>query len=180
MRSARGAARRGLARTAPSRWPRARSAWSHHRGSRPGAGWRSAPRAPQAGPSPVPTAPVAPPDPPHVRAANSCAVWRGDSAGKTVMHVRPQCFVRRELRGLGPPRAPVGAYDDEYTIVEHWDGSAAGSVAPDRRGRALAMIVAGSSAGTAFGVPLGAYAGGFAGWRPVFFGVTAAVALADA
>ena len=56
--------------------------------------------------------------------------------------------------------------------------TAAGSVAPGRRGRALAVIVGGSSAGTAFGVPLGAFAGGAAGWRPVFFGITAAAALA--
>jgi len=58
--------------------------------------------------------------------------------------------------------------------------AAAGSVAPGHRGRALAMIVGGSSAGTAFGVPLGTFAGGAIGWRPAFFGVTALAALAAA
>jgi MFS transporter, DHA1 family, inner membrane transport protein len=56
--------------------------------------------------------------------------------------------------------------------------TAAGSVISGQRGRALAVIVGGSSAGTAFGVPLGAFAGGAVGWRPVFFGVTAVAALA--
>jgi predicted MFS family arabinose efflux permease len=58
--------------------------------------------------------------------------------------------------------------------------TAAGSVAPGHRARALAVIVGGSSAGTAFGVPLGAVVGGAIGWRPVFFGITAAAALATA
>jgi DHA1 family inner membrane transport protein len=58
--------------------------------------------------------------------------------------------------------------------------SAAGSAALGRRGRALSIIVAGSSAGTAFGVPLGALAGGSLGWRPVFAGVTAIAALTAA
>ncbi len=56
--------------------------------------------------------------------------------------------------------------------------AAGGSVAPSHRGRALAMIVGGSSAGTAFGVPLGTVAGGAIGWRSAFFGVTAFAALA--
>ncbi len=58
--------------------------------------------------------------------------------------------------------------------------TAAGSVAPGHRGRALAVIVGGSSAGTAFGVPLGTFAGGAIGWRPAFFGITAVAALAAA
>ncbi len=58
--------------------------------------------------------------------------------------------------------------------------TAAGSVAPGRRGRGLAVIVGGSSAATAFGVPLGAFAGAAIGWRPAFFGLTAAAALATA
>jgi DHA1 family inner membrane transport protein len=56
--------------------------------------------------------------------------------------------------------------------------AAAGSAAPGHRGRALAVIVGGSSAGAAFGVPLGTFAGGAIGWRPAFFGITAATALA--
>ncbi len=56
--------------------------------------------------------------------------------------------------------------------------AAAGSAGPGRRGRALAVIVAGSSAGTAFGVPLGTFAGGVIGWRPAFFGVAALSAMA--
>jgi predicted MFS family arabinose efflux permease len=58
--------------------------------------------------------------------------------------------------------------------------TAAGSVAPSHRGRALAVIVGGSSAGTAFGVPLGTAAGGAVGWRPAFFGITAVTALTAA
>jgi predicted MFS family arabinose efflux permease len=58
--------------------------------------------------------------------------------------------------------------------------AAAGSVAPGHRGRALAVIVGGSSAGTAFGVPLGTFAGGAIGWRPAFFGIAALAALAAA
>lgn len=58
--------------------------------------------------------------------------------------------------------------------------TAAGSVAPSHRGRALAVIVGGSSAGTAFGVPLGTFVGGAIGWRPAFFGITAVAALAAA
>ena len=53
-RPARGAARRGPGRTAPGRSPRARSASTHHRGSRPAAGSRSAPgstTSPTAGPA---------------------------------------------------------------------------------------------------------------------------------
>jgi len=58
--------------------------------------------------------------------------------------------------------------------------AAAGSVAPGHRGRALAVIVGGSSAGTAFGVPLGAFAGGALGWRPAFSGIATLAALAAA
>jgi DHA1 family inner membrane transport protein len=58
--------------------------------------------------------------------------------------------------------------------------AAAGSVAPNHRGRALAVVVGGSSAGTAFGVPLGTVAGGVIGWRPAFFGITALAVLTAA
>jgi MFS transporter, DHA1 family, inner membrane transport protein len=58
--------------------------------------------------------------------------------------------------------------------------TAAASVAPSHRGRALAVIVGGSSAGTAFGVPLGTFVGGAIGWRPAFFGIAAVAALAAA
>jgi predicted MFS family arabinose efflux permease len=58
--------------------------------------------------------------------------------------------------------------------------AAAGSVAPNHRGRALAVVVGGSSAGTAFGGPLGTVAGGVIGWRPAFFGITALAVLTAA
>jgi predicted MFS family arabinose efflux permease len=53
-------------------------------------------------------------------------------------------------------------------------------VAPSRRGRALAVIASGSSAGTAFGVPLGTFAGGAVGWRTPFWAIAAFSALAAA
>ena len=58
--------------------------------------------------------------------------------------------------------------------------AAAGSAAPGHGGRALAVLVGGASAGTAFGVPLGTLAAGTAGWRPAFFGVTAVAVVAVA
>lgn len=48
---------------------------------------------------------------------------------------------------------------------------AAQRVAVQRRGRALASVVGGASAGTALGVPIGTFLGGIAGWRTLFFGI---------
>jgi predicted MFS family arabinose efflux permease len=56
--------------------------------------------------------------------------------------------------------------------------AAARSVRPRRRGRALATVVGGASLATAFGVPLGTFAGAVAGWRAVFWGMAVATALA--
>jgi len=48
---------------------------------------------------------------------------------------------------------------------------AARAVREERRGRALAFVVGGSSAATALGVPLGTFVGGAVGWRAVFYAV---------
>ena len=48
---------------------------------------------------------------------------------------------------------------------------AARMVSRERRGRALAVVVGGSSAATALGVPLGTFVGGAIGWRWVFYAV---------
>jgi MFS transporter, DHA1 family, inner membrane transport protein len=53
---------------------------------------------------------------------------------------------------------------------------AARAVSEERRGRALAVVVAGSSAATALGVPLGTFVGGAVGWRTVFYAVAIAAA----
>jgi predicted MFS family arabinose efflux permease len=58
--------------------------------------------------------------------------------------------------------------------------TAAGEAIPGRRGRTLSIIVGASSAGTAFGVPLGALAGAALGWRLPFLGITAIAALTAA
>ncbi|MCW5774566.1 MAG: MFS transporter [Rhodospirillaceae bacterium] len=46
---------------------------------------------------------------------------------------------------------------------------AAGLVAPELRGRALALVAAGLTVGPAVGVPLGTAIGGYFGWRAAFF-----------
>jgi predicted MFS family arabinose efflux permease len=58
-------------------------------------------------------------------------------------------------------------------------GSAASIVAPERRGHALAIVIAGLSAATALGSPLGALIGGFGDWRwtMAFVAILAALAL---
>jgi len=50
-------------------------------------------------------------------------------------------------------------------------------VPPDRRGRALATVVAGGSLAAAVGVPLGTFLGGVVGWRATFSGVAVLSAL---
>jgi predicted MFS family arabinose efflux permease len=54
---------------------------------------------------------------------------------------------------------------------------AARTVSAERRGRALAVVVGGSSAATALGVPLGTFVGGAVGWRSVFYAVAIASAV---
>jgi predicted MFS family arabinose efflux permease len=54
---------------------------------------------------------------------------------------------------------------------------AARAAGEERRGRALAVVVGGSSAATALGVPLGTFVGGAVGWRAVFYAVAIASAL---
>jgi predicted MFS family arabinose efflux permease len=54
---------------------------------------------------------------------------------------------------------------------------AARALGEERSGRALAVVVGGSSAATALGVPLGTFVGGAVGWRAVFYAVAIASAL---
>ena len=54
---------------------------------------------------------------------------------------------------------------------------AARAVGEERRGRALAVVVGGSSAAIALGVPLGTFVGGAIGWRAVFYAVAIASAV---
>ncbi|MEV6113834.1 MFS transporter [Streptomyces sp. NPDC052109] len=58
--------------------------------------------------------------------------------------------------------------------------AAAGLVAPERRGRALAMITGGMSTGVVLGVPLGLVLAQHAGWRSTMWLVVALTALAFA
>ncbi len=55
--------------------------------------------------------------------------------------------------------------------------AAAAIGSPRREARALAVVVAGASAATVLGVPLGTFAGGAIGWRPVFYAVAALTTL---
>ena len=57
----------------------------------------------------------------------------------------------------------------------------AGAIAgPERRGSALAIVNGGITIAVAFGVPLGAFVGAYAGWRMTFAGVAALSAIATA
>ena len=49
---------------------------------------------------------------------------------------------------------------------------------PERRGQALAVVIAGLSSATALGAPLGTFIGGWLGWRATMWFVTAVAALA--
>ena len=49
---------------------------------------------------------------------------------------------------------------------------------PERRGQALAIVIAGLSSATALGAPLGTFIGGWLGWRATMWFVTAVAALA--
>src|SRR5205085_4364894 len=51
---------------------------------------------------------------------------------------------------------------------------AARAASEERRGRALTVVVGGSSAATALGVPLGTFVGGAVGWRAIFYAVAIA------
>ena len=65
------------------------------------------------------------------------------------------------LAALLGARIAAGTCAGVFTAVAA--AAAAGSAAPSHRGRALAVIVGASSAGTALGVPLGTFAGGAIG-----------------
>jgi predicted MFS family arabinose efflux permease len=54
---------------------------------------------------------------------------------------------------------------------------AADTLRPERRGRALAVVVGAASAATALGVPLGTLLGGAVGWRTTFYGIAALTTL---
>ena len=57
--------------------------------------------------------------------------------------------------------------------------SAGASLAsPERRGQALAIVIAGLSSATALGAPLGTFIGGWLGWRATMWFVAAVAALA--
>ena len=62
--------------------------------------------------------------------------------------------------------------------VPNANALASGLVAPERRGRALAIVNAGTTVAVAFGVPLGAVVGDRLGWRETFAGVGILAALA--
>jgi len=62
--------------------------------------------------------------------------------------------------------------------VPNANALASGLVAPERRGRALAIVNAGTTVAVAFGVPLGAVVGDRLGWRAAFAGVGVLAALA--
>jgi predicted MFS family arabinose efflux permease len=49
---------------------------------------------------------------------------------------------------------------------------------PERRGQALAIVIAGLSSATALGAPLGTFIGGWLGWRATMWFVAAVAALA--
>ncbi|MDQ1288649.1 MAG: transporter, family, inner rane transport protein [Actinomycetota bacterium] len=58
-------------------------------------------------------------------------------------------------------------------FTPHATAVVATTTPPDRRGRALAVLVGGLSAGTVIGLPAGTLLGGQAGWRAAFWLVTA-------
>jgi predicted MFS family arabinose efflux permease len=62
--------------------------------------------------------------------------------------------------------------------VPNANALASSLAAPDRRGRALAIVNAGTTVAVAFGVPLGAIVGDGLGWRETFAGVGILAALA--
>jgi predicted MFS family arabinose efflux permease len=62
--------------------------------------------------------------------------------------------------------------------VPNANALASGLAAPERRGRALAIVNAGTTVAVAFGVPLGAVVGDRLGWRETFAGVGILAALA--
>jgi len=105
-RPSRDATRPGPAHTAPGRSARARSAWTHHRGSRSVAGARSGPgstRSPSGGPDGAHAA-----DRSTGRARHSRAVRGHDRAREPILHVLPQRIVRCELGHLRAPGTPIG------------------------------------------------------------------------
>jgi predicted MFS family arabinose efflux permease len=81
----------------------------------------------------------------------------------------------RSLPALLAARLAAGGCAGVFIAVAA--ATAARSAAPRRRGRALSIIVGGSSAGTAFGVPLGTLAAGAFSWPWPFLGLAAVAAL---
>ena len=57
-------------------------------------------------------------------------------------------------------------------------GFAAAFAAPEKRGRALAIVVGGISTAMALGAPLGTWVGTLLGWRATFLGVACLAAIA--
>jgi MFS transporter, DHA1 family, inner membrane transport protein len=96
------------------------------------------------------------------------AVFALGTAVATAGDTLPLFFVGRSLSGLGAA-----------ALVPTATAAAAALAAPERRGRALALVGAGFTLATAVGAPLGTALGGAAGWQlPLWILVAAGVALA--
>jgi predicted MFS family arabinose efflux permease len=91
-------------------------------------------------------------------AANTCSALAGSF---------PVLLASRAVAGMG-----AGLFSPTAAIA------AAALVPPDRRGRALALVLGGMSGGTVLGVPLGLLLAADHGWRAALWLVTAAGALA--
>ena len=103
------AARRGPGRRAPGRSPRARSASTHHRGSRPAAGSRSAPGS-TTSPTPVLPAPVTRP------IQRTSGPGTGSPSGAVIVPASRSCtYCTQRLVGgeLSPDSSAIGATEDD-------------------------------------------------------------------
>ncbi|MFI7098429.1 MFS transporter [Streptomyces sp. NPDC050161] len=78
--------------------------------------------------------------------------------------------VAPSLGGLLAARVVAGAGAGVYSALS--TAAAAALVPPERRGRALALVMGGMSAGTVLGVPLGVLLAEHAGWRATMWLVT--------
>jgi DHA1 family inner membrane transport protein len=96
------------------------------------------------------------------------AVFALGTAIATAGDTLPLFFLGRSLSGLGAA-----------ALVPTATAAAAALAAPERRGRALALVGAGFTLATAVGAPLGTALGGAAGWQlPMWILVGAGAALA--
>src|SRR3954470_6679528 len=96
------------------------------------------------------------------------AVFALGTAIATAGDTLPLFFVGRSLSGLGAA-----------ALVPTATAAAAALAAPERRGRALALVGAGFTLATAVGAPVGTALAGAAGWQlPLWILVAAAVLLA--